>query len=178
MKPPLRYKITDPLYYGRDPVRFFSRLSKSKRSDLILLRDKENPKLRKLAARFVKRYGKRGCISKDLKLARRFGFGCIHLNAHQLGLIKRVRRKGVRVIYSAHTPDEVRRAVAMRADFITFSPIFSTPGKGRAVGVRALRRLTRKYKNIIALGGILTRSQVHAVMGAKARGYASIRHFL
>jgi len=175
----LRYKITDPKYYTKHPTKFFKRLSHSKQADFVSLRDKNNTKIRKLAKRFrfypIKA---KKIIHQDYKLAKRFGFQAVHLTGAQIDLISKLHRAGFFVIFSAHSSQEIQIARSFRADLITFSPIFHTPNKGRAQGIKRLRKALIGSKNIVALGGIVTKSETHLVKRTGCRAFASIRFFL
>lgn len=58
---------------------------------------------------------------------------------------------GLLVGRSCHTLEEVEAA---SADFITFGPVFESPGKGPALGLTVLRRAAATGKQIYALGGV------------------------
>lgn len=69
------------------------------------------------------------------------------------------RRLGRRALIglSCHTGDEVRRAAAAGADYVTLSPIFLTdskPGYGPALGVAALEAVRHAGIAVLALGGV------------------------
>jgi thiamine-phosphate pyrophosphorylase len=81
---------------------------------------------------------------------------------------------GLLVARSCHTEEEVRRA---HADFVTFSPIFESPGKGSGVGLEGLRKACQATVPVFALGGI-TWDNAPACMEAGATGIAGIRLFL
>lgn len=81
---------------------------------------------------------------------------------------------GLIVARSCHTEEEVRTA---KADFVTFSPVFASPGKGEPVGLDALRSACRYPVPVFALGGI-TRQNAAACIEAGAAGIAGIRLFL
>lgn len=81
---------------------------------------------------------------------------------------------GLIVARSCHTVEEIRNA---NADFVTFSPIFSTPGKGQPVGLDALRAACRQGKPVFALGGV-TPQNARSCIQAGAVGVAGIRLFL
>jgi len=175
----LFYKITDPKYYSQNPTKFLRTLRSSKRSDFVSLRDKKNPKLRKLAKRFRSLpLEATKILHQDIELAKRFGFKTIHLGSAQIDKIKRLHRAGFFVIFSAHTLDEIKRAKAFRADLMTFSPIFFSPGKGAPLGVRKLRKALLQSKKTIALGGIISKKEIHKIKRSRALGFASIRYFL
>lgn len=81
---------------------------------------------------------------------------------------------GLVVARSCHTIGEIRSA---KADFVTFSPIFPTPGKGQAVGLDALRHACKYRLPVFALGGITSQNSA-ACIEAGAAGIAGIRLFL
>ncbi|MRI83177.1 MAG: hypothetical protein C6I00_02025 [Nitratiruptor sp.] len=174
----LLYKITDPALYGRNPTRFFKGLKSSKRADIVALRDKRNPKLRSLVARFAAYpHDALPCLSGNFPLARRFALPCFHAPGNQLQVAKRARRAGWLTIYSAHTLQELRKAKGARIHLITYSPIFPTPNKGAPLGLKALRRASYVSKNLLALGGILHERQIRQAHRHGARGAAAIRYF-
>jgi thiamine-phosphate pyrophosphorylase len=80
---------------------------------------------------------------------------------------------GLIVARSCHRKEEIRHA---RADFVTFSPIFDSPGKGPAVGLDALREACAMGVPVFALGGI-DPSNADACIEAGAVGVAGIRLF-
>jgi thiamine-phosphate pyrophosphorylase len=75
---------------------------------------------------------------------------------------------------SCHTEDEVLRA---QADFVTFGPVFQSPGKGPPVGLDALRQACSHGKPVFALGGV-TWENAAGCLEAGASGIAGIRLFL
>lgn len=85
----------------------------------------------------------------------------------------RVRLPGLLVARSCHTEEDVRRAAA---DFVTFSPIFESPGKGAPVGLSELRRVCQIGVPVFALGGI-TWDNAPECIAAGAAGVAGIRLF-
>ena len=74
---------------------------------------------------------------------------------------------------SCHSLEEVRSA---RADFVTFGPVFPTPGKGPAVGLEALSEACKLSPHVYALGGV-NWDNADACMQAGAEGIAGIRLF-
>jgi thiamine-phosphate pyrophosphorylase len=76
---------------------------------------------------------------------------------------------------STHNADEVARAAASGADYVTLSPIFastSKPGYGPVVGLAEFGRIARRARvPLIALGGIGP-AQVGACIQAGAAGVA------
>lgn len=80
---------------------------------------------------------------------------------------------GLLVARSCHTVQEVE---ASRADFVTFSPVFDSPGKGAPLGLEALKAACRVGKAVFALGGV-TWENADACIQAGAQGIAGIRLF-
>ena len=77
------------------------------------------------------------------------------------------------VARSCHTLDEVRQS---SADFVTFGPIFGSPGKGPPVGLEALKAACRLGKPVFALGGVNWDNAAEC-MNIGAEGIAGIRLF-
>jgi thiamine-phosphate pyrophosphorylase len=80
---------------------------------------------------------------------------------------------GLLVGRSCHTLEDVRAA---KADFVTFSPIFESPGKGAAIGLDALGDACRLGIPVYALGGV-TWENAESCIQAGATGIAGIRLF-
>lgn len=57
---------------------------------------------------------------------------------------------------SAHSLEKALEVKKQDADFATFSPVFDSPKKGKAVGIKKLREVCEALKDfpVIALGGI------------------------
>ncbi|MDQ3712725.1 MAG: thiamine phosphate synthase [Acidobacteriota bacterium] len=77
---------------------------------------------------------------------------------------------------SAHTIEEAEVAKRQGANFVTFSPIFSSPGKGDSQGVEKLKEVCERLKPfpVLALGGI-DETNLAEVLEAGASGFAAIR---
>jgi thiamine-phosphate pyrophosphorylase len=112
----------------------------------------------------------------DIALAA--GADGVHLASRSLsaGIIKRNFPKNFIVGASAHTIEKAVAARRQGADFITFSPIFASPGKAEPQGVEKLREVCEHLKAfpVIALGGI-DETNYTEVLSAGARGFAAIR---
>jgi thiamine-phosphate pyrophosphorylase len=80
---------------------------------------------------------------------------------------------GLLVGRSCHTLEEV---MAARADFVTLSPIFESPGKGAPLGLDILRSASQLDTPVYALGGV-TWENAGSCVGAGAVGIAGIRLF-
>ena len=77
------------------------------------------------------------------------------------------------VVRSCHTLEEVATA---QADFVTFGPIFESPGKGAPLGLEALRQACTLRRQVYALGGVNWENAAECIaMGA--HGIAGIRLF-
>ena len=80
---------------------------------------------------------------------------------------------GLLVFRSCHTLEEIR---ASNADFVTFGPVFETPGKSAPVGLDALKAACQLGRSVYALGGVNWDNAVDC-MRAGAEGIAGIRLF-
>jgi thiamine-phosphate pyrophosphorylase len=80
---------------------------------------------------------------------------------------------GLLIFRSCHTLDEVRTT---DADFVTFGPVFDTPGKGAPVGLDTLKAACQLGKPVYALGGVNWDNAAEC-MRAGAEGIAGIRLF-
>lgn len=81
--------------------------------------------------------------------------------------------RGLLTARSCHTLDEIRSA---HANFVTFGPVFDSPGKATPVGLDALRAACRLGKPVFALGGVNWENAAEC-MHAGAEGVAGIRLF-
>jgi len=80
---------------------------------------------------------------------------------------------------STHHPDEVARARDEGADYVTFGPVYPTPGKagyGAPPGLAGLERAAASGLPVLALGGV-DRDRLAAIARAGASGAAGIRCF-
>lgn len=80
---------------------------------------------------------------------------------------------GLVVARSCHTLQEVR---ATTANFVTFGPVFESPGKHPPIGLESLRAACQLGKPVYALGGIDWDNAAEC-MSAGAEGIAGIRLF-
>jgi thiamine-phosphate pyrophosphorylase len=80
---------------------------------------------------------------------------------------------------STHHPDEVVRARDEGADYVTFGPVYATPGKarfGEPPGLAGLERACAVGLPVLALGGVDS-GRLASVAAAGAAGAAGIRMF-
>ena len=154
----------------------------SKKADMILYRDKDNTDYATCANNFLHEAKKfsfdKILLHADYRLAMKLGADGVHLTSSQFHDIAVAKELGLFVIISTHTFDEVEKAESLGADMVTFSPIFSTPNKGKPKGVELLNSLVSQYTiPIIALGGIVTTEHIALCEKSGAKGFASIRYF-
>lgn len=77
---------------------------------------------------------------------------------------------------STHSIETAEKAKKQGADFVTFSPIFASPGKAEPKGLEKLKEVCEKLKPfpVIALGGI-DETNYKSVLEKGASGFAAIR---
>ncbi|MGE4462923.1 MAG: thiamine phosphate synthase [Arcobacter sp.] len=182
-----KYLITDPQYYSNDIEIFRETLIKTLTKheiDIACFRDKESKNFEELAKIFIeicKKFNvKEILLNSNYLLAKKLGASGVHLNSKQFDKIKEAKEKNLFTIISCHTFLEIEKAMKLKADAITFSPIFNTPNKGEPKGIEKLEEATNLYKDIkiIALGGIVSEEQISKIENTKAYGFASIRYFI
>ena len=173
----IRYAITDPKYYS---LRYLQNLHN--RADFVLFRDKKSKEYSKLAKEFIdstKEFSYKKIIHGNYMLAKELNSNGVHLTSTQFNDIKKAKELELFTIISTHSLKEIKRAKELGADAITFSPIFDTPNKGKAKGIKALEEAIRCCQiKIIALGGIITNEHIKKIESTKVWGFASIRYFL
>ncbi|MFT7880051.1 MAG: thiamine phosphate synthase [Sulfurimonas sp.] len=177
----LSYAITDPSTLSFDHLdSYLSHIKGS--ADMVLFRDKENRDYSDHAKIFIeaaRRYRfDKVLLHNDITLAKALKADGVHLSSDRREEIPLAKAEGLFVIISAHSLNEIESAEALGADMVTFSPIFTTPGKGEPVGLEKLAQVSSAVNiPVIALGGILTQEQINACREAGAEGFASIRYF-
>ncbi len=180
-----KYLITSREHYTDTPAVFRSILQESLKKhlpDFALYRDKQNPHYNTQAEHFLdvckNFYGLKAFLHQDYLLASKLGANGVHLTSQQFEEIADAKALGLEVIISTHTHDEVLRAQALGADYVTYSPIFTTPNKGEPKGVEDLAAVVDMAQvKIIALGGIIESKHIEAIKESGAFGFASIRYF-
>ena len=148
----------------------------------VLYRDKENKNYATLAIDFVKVCNKfmdvKSFIHQDVDLAYGLGADGVHLTSKQFDKIGYAKSKGLEVIISTHTLDEVKKAQSLGADAVSYSPIFASPNKGEPKGIKDLEKVVSDVDiKVFALGGITTKKEIQEVEKSGAYGFASIRYF-
>ena len=180
-----KYLITSREFYTDTPAVFRKILHEQfvkHLPDYALYRDKSNPNYGIQAEHFIEVCaqfeGVKAIIHADVALAKKLYAYGVHLTSMQFDEIQKAKAAGIKVIISTHTREEVQKAQDLGADYVTYSPIFSTPNKGEPKGVEDLKELVDNASvKVFALGGITDTTQVEAVKEAKPYGFASIRYF-
>jgi thiamine-phosphate pyrophosphorylase len=116
-------------------------------------------------------------VNRRVDVALACGADGVHLGARTQGIrdAKKLMPRGL-VGYSAHAPGEALEAFEEGADFVTISPVFPSPGKGKPIGLEGLRRTVRRCRGrpVFALGGVEF-SNLPDVLREGAWGAAFIR---
>ena len=183
----ISYLITDPKYYSNDLTLFEKNLKKalnSKKVNIACFRDKESTNFKELAKIFVKVCKEFNIetilINKDFTLAKEIGAHGVHLTSTQFEDIKEAKALDLYVIISCHSFNDIERAQRKHVNAVTYSPIFATPNKGEPKGIAKFRQAVRSFEDldVIALGGIISDTQVELISKTRAYGFASIRYFI
>ena len=102
----------------------------------------------------------------------------VHLTATSLSaeIIRRNMPKNFIVGVSTHTFEKAETARRTGADFVTFSPLYPSPNKGKPQGINNLSEVCERLKPfpVIALGGV-DETNIAEVFEAGASGFAAIR---
>ena len=189
-KPPffMSYFITDPEEFGNTPLLFEQSLRDTLSShsiDMICFRDKSSSnkkELAKICLKISREYNvPKVLINSDIELCNELGFDGVHLNSLQFDKLQLFQSSKLFTIISCHNESEILKAKKLKADAITYSPIFYKEKKGEPKGLENLSYMVDKYQDdtfkIIALGGIITSTHVENIIQTNANGFASIRYF-
>lgn len=84
--------------------------------------------------------------------------------------------RGLLIGRSTHRLEDVERARHDGADYVTFGPVYASPGKGAPAGLAALRRAAATGIPVYALGGV-TLERFAELAETGASGIAAIRLF-
>ncbi len=180
-----KYLITSREFYTDTPAVFRNILHEQIQKHLpeyVLYRDKSNPDYdtqAEYAVQVCSQFENVKCfIHQKVELAKKLGATGVHLNSKQFHKIKQAKDLGLEVIVSTHTHDEVLNAQTEGADAVTYSPIFTSPGKGETKGIDDLAELLKKCKiKVFALGGVIDSLHVEQLEQTEVNGFASIRYF-
>lgn len=150
--------------------------------DFISYRDKVTLNYAKRAKEFLKltsKYKTKALIHSHIEVALELKPYGVHLTGGEIELIPKAKDAGLYVICSTHSDSDITRATALGADAVTYSPVFYSPNKGKAKGLRELKRVNEQYNiDIFALGGIVTKKHIELIGNCGVYGYASIRYFM
>ncbi len=177
------YLITDPSFYTSNPKKLSKKLLHvidNLSPDFICIRDKKTDNYKDIALE-VKNVIKHNKIllHSNYELAYELGFYGVHLPSTRFEDIKKAKKLGLHVVVSTHTLEEALHVEKLGSDFITFSPIFYTPNKGKPKGLEKLKEINGKIDiDCFALGGILEDEQIQACKQTGVYGFASIRYFV
>jgi thiamine-phosphate pyrophosphorylase len=150
---------------------------------LVQVREKQLPArllfdLARSAADITSRYGTALMVNDRVDVALAAGADGVHLPSNSLpvSVLRKHMPKGFLIAVSAHTPSEVSAARDSGADFVTYAPVFASPGKGEPKGIDDLERVCAAAGvfPVFALGGI-DHSNFESVLSAGAAGFAAIR---
>ena len=180
-----KYLITSREFYTDTPAIFRNILHEQfvqHMPDYALYRDKSNPNYDIQAAHFVEVCSQfenlKSFIHQNVDLAKELNATGVHLTSKQFDEIQYAKSLDLAVIISTHTFDEVLQAENFGADAVTYSPIFSSPGKGEPKGVEDLRTLLSTCKiKVFGLGGVVDSLHVEQLKETRVYGFASIRYF-
>ena len=177
------YLITDPKYYDdlNSFQAFLHKVYKNHNPDFSCFRDKITKDLSpqtEIFSKITKQYNIKSLINSNISLAKKYNLFGVHLTSKDFHKIKEAKKLNLFTIISTHTPQEALMAQNLGADAITFSPIFSTPNKGKPKGVKELKKIVDKLEiKCFALGGIIDKNQIEICKTSNCYGFASIRYF-
>lgn len=107
-------------------------------------------------------------------------FDGIHLKGAYFAHLDSIVRHYSGIIgFSAHSVEEVYRALQNGAHYCTLSPIFPTPDKPTPLGLDSLHSLSLEArKRTFALGGIISDLHIAQIASVECiKGFGSIRYF-
>jgi 8-oxo-dGTP diphosphatase len=162
---------------------FFARLEARLRNGLGLVQVREKnlagDALKVFAQRVLalaRAHGAKVLLNYDIELARRIGADGVHLTAAQL-LRAAVRPEVSWCGASCHSPEELRRAEALGADFAVLGPVRATPSHPGAapLGWERFRQIAAGASiPVYALGGVVPGDLEHA-LSCGAHGLSMVR---
>lgn len=189
LKKPLIYLITDGtatvenFFEKKEKIIQLIKTAVEAKISLIQIREKQIPariifELASESVKITKNTNTKILINDRADIALAANADGVHLTAKSLSadLIRRNFPEKFIVGVSAHTLQKADTAKNQAADFVTFSPIFQSPGKGEAKGIERLKKVCEQLNSfpVIALGGI-NETNFREVLKAGASGFAAIR---
>jgi len=180
-----KYLITSREFYTDTPAIFRNILHQQfvqHKPDFALYRDKLNPNYTVQASHFIEVCSQfeniKSFIHRDVTLAKQLDATGVHLTSSQFNEIEYALSLNLEVIISTHSYDEVVKAQKLGASYVTYSPIFASPNKGKPKGLENLKELLLETDiKIFALGGIVTDQHLQDISQMNIFGFASIRYF-
>ncbi len=133
----------------------------------------------KLMEKLLKGYDAFFTVNERVDIAVMTGAVGVHLpeNSFPISVVKQ-KFPDLIVGKSCHSLDSAVEAEKEGADYIFFSPVFESPGKGKPVGLDKLREVVENINiPVYALGGI-TEDKIPDVLDTGAYGVAGIRLFI
>jgi thiamine-phosphate pyrophosphorylase len=102
----------------------------------------------------------------------------VHLRSLAISprMLRRILPESFQISVACHSIEDVRRAAREGAGMALLAPIFSSSGKGPALGLDVLRAAADGSIDVVALGGV-TPERIDVCMAAGAAGVAGIRLF-
>lgn len=180
-----QYLITDPLYYTTNPTTFAHELKRNLlqyKPDFACFRDKSFGDKQSLFDVFLR--VAREChtipfVNSMTYLPATPVCG-VHIASCHLSKIRELKRQGFQLCASCHNAEQMTQALGDGSDYITLSPLFSTPHKGEPLGIERFRELLSLVdaSRVFALGGINSPDAVRLVSTLGLFGFASIRYFV
>ena len=162
---------------------FFARLEARLRNGLGLVQVRERNLTREALGGFAQRvlalaraHGAKVLVNHDVELARRIGADGVHLTAAQL-LGAAARPELAWCGASCHSPEELRRAEALGADFAVLGPVRATPSHPDAapLGWERFRQIAAGASiPVYALGGVVP-GDLEQARGCGAHGLSMVR---
>ena len=189
LKKPLIYLITDGTANAanftvkKTKILQLVKTAVETKISLIQIREKQIParmvfEIVSEAVKIAKNTATKILVNDRADLALAANAGGVHLTAASLSaaVIRQNFPENFIVGVSTHTLDESEAAKKQGADFVTFSPVFHSPGKGEPSGIERLAAVCRRLKPfpVIALGGI-DETNYAEVLRSGASGFAAIR---